>query len=52
VSTINKHLRKLLEFELVEHGRKKEPKRREWYEITERGKNILKIIEDMGLTEK
>jgi len=50
--TLNTRLRKLLKFNLVEHCIAKQPKRREWYEITERGKNILKIMEDMGLTEK
>ena len=50
--TFNTRLRKLLKFGLVEHCIAKQPKRREWYEITERGKNILKIMEDMGLTEK
>jgi len=52
VSTINKRLRKLLKFNMVEHYRTREPKKTEWYEITERGKRVLKIMEDMGLTEK
>jgi len=50
--TFNTRLRKLLKFGLVEHCIAKQPKRREWYEITERGKNILKIMEDMELAEK
>ncbi|KYK29374.1 MAG: hypothetical protein AYK19_19835 [Theionarchaea archaeon DG-70-1] len=47
VSTMNKRLRKLLLFGMVEHCIAKEPRRREWYEITENGKNVLKIMEDM-----
>ncbi|MBU7029163.1 MAG: winged helix-turn-helix transcriptional regulator [Theionarchaea archaeon] len=50
--TLNTRLRKLLKFGLIEHCIAKQPKRREWYEITERGKNVLKIMEDMGLTKK
>ena len=50
--TFNTRLRKLLKFGLIEHCIAKQPKRREWYEITERGKNVLKIMEDMGLTKK
>ena len=45
VSTIYKRLRKLLEFDLIEHYITREPKRRERYEITERGKRVLKIME-------
>jgi len=47
VPTLNKRLRKLLKFNLIEHCITKEPRRREWYEITEKGKNVLKIMEDM-----
>ncbi|MBU7029556.1 MAG: winged helix-turn-helix transcriptional regulator [Theionarchaea archaeon] len=50
--TLNTRLRKLLKFGLIEHCIAKQPKRKEWYEITERGKNVLKIMEDMGLTKK
>ncbi|KYK32164.1 MAG: hypothetical protein AYK19_15785 [Theionarchaea archaeon DG-70-1] len=51
--TFNTRLRKLLKFGLIEHCIAKHPKRREWYEITERGKNVLKIMESMKrLTEK
>ena len=48
----NTRLQKLLKFNMVEHYRTREPKKTEWYEITERGKRVLKIMEDMGLTEK
>jgi len=47
VPTLNKRLRKLLKFGLVEHCIAKEPRRREWYEITEKGKRVLEIMEDM-----
>jgi len=47
VPTLNKRLRMLLKFNLVEHCITKEPRRREWYEITEKGKRVLKIMEDM-----
>ena len=50
--TFNTRLRKLLKFNPVEHCIAKQPKRREWYEIAERGKNVLEIMEDMELTKK
>ncbi len=45
--TLNTRLRKLLKFGLIEHCIAKQPKRREWYEITEEGKNVLEIMESM-----
>lgn len=47
VPTLSTRLAKLLKFDLIEHCIAKEPKRREWYEITGRGKKVLKIMEDM-----
>ena len=40
VPTLNKRLRKLLKFNLIEHCITKELKRKEWYEITEKGKRV------------
>ena len=45
--TLNERLRKLLDFNLINHYMDKKAVRKEWYEITEKGKNILKIMEDM-----
>jgi len=45
--TFNTRLRKLLKFGLIEHCITKQPRRGEWYKITERGKNVLEIMENM-----
>jgi DNA-binding HxlR family transcriptional regulator len=42
---LNRRLRELLSFSLIEHHFEREEGRREWYEITERGKELLKCIE-------
>ena len=47
IPTIYTRLSKLLEFSLIEHHLEKEPTRQEWYEITEKGRKILKYLEDL-----
>lgn len=47
IPTLGKHLAKLLKFNLVEHNITRDTKRREWYEITEKGRKILEHLEDM-----
>ncbi len=46
-STLNERLRQLLHFKLINHYFVKEGviKRKEWYELTEKGKKVLKIAE-------
>ena len=46
-ATLYVRLTELLEFGLIEHHLEKEPTRREWYEITEKGRKILKYLEDL-----
>ena len=40
--TLNHRLRDLLIFELVSHHLERNPKKRQWYEVTENGKKALK----------
>ena len=47
VPTLNNRLSRLLDFYLVEHHFQKKPKRREWYEITEKGIRISEYLEDL-----
>ena len=47
VPTLSKHLVKLLKFNLVDHCMTRDTKRREWYEITEKGRKILEHLEEM-----
>ena len=44
---LNERLRKLLDFNLINHHVDKKAVRKEWYEITEKGRSILKTMEDM-----
>lgn len=46
--TLNTRLRELLRFKLIEHHFEKKEKRREWYNITERGKKVLEIMRKLG----
>ena len=52
-ATLYIRLTELLEFSLIEHHLEKEPTRREWYEITEKGKKVLEYLDrfppEMGL---
>ncbi len=46
-STLNERLRQLLHFKLINHYFVKEGviKRKEWYELTDKGRKVLKIAE-------
>ncbi len=46
-STLNERLRQLLHFKFINHYFVKEGviKRKEWYELTEKGRKVLKIAE-------
>jgi DNA-binding HxlR family transcriptional regulator len=48
-ATLNDRLRQLLRFNLINHYFVKEGmiKRKEWYEITEKGREVLQILEDI-----
>jgi len=46
-ATLNDRLRQLLEFNLIQHNFTKKDLRKEWYELTEKGKKILQIVEDI-----
>jgi len=45
--TLNIRLNQLLKLNLIEHHFFKGKKREEWYELTERGKKIVLILEKM-----
>ena len=45
--TLNKRLNQLLRFGLIQHHLDKKDVRRDWYSLTEKGKKILKYVEDM-----
>ncbi len=45
--TLNDRLRRLLHFKLIEHHLERENTRREWYSITEKGKQILNHLESI-----
>ncbi|KYK35365.1 MAG: hypothetical protein AYK19_01905 [Theionarchaea archaeon DG-70-1] len=48
VSTLNARLLELMNFGLVKHFAIRNAKqRKEWYEITEKGKIVLKILEQL-----
>jgi len=44
---VNKRLRQLLKFGLVEHHLTKVEKKREWYTITDKGKKVLYYLREM-----
>ena len=44
VSTLNKRLRELLMFDLINHCLTREGGRKEWYEITEKGREVAKHL--------
>jgi len=53
VSTLNARLLELMDFGLVNHYVDKKAVRKEWYEITEKGKTVLEILEQLAqLIEK
>ncbi len=41
--TLNTRLNALLEYHLIEHRQVRNPKR-EWYELTEKGEKVLKLL--------
>ncbi len=41
VPTLNTRLKQLLEFNLITHHLEKKELRKEWYEITEKGRKVL-----------
>ncbi len=45
--TLNERLRGLLSFGLVEHHFERTETRKEWYELTERGKKILRCVHEL-----
>ena len=45
--TLNQRLRQLLGYKLIEHHMDRKVKRIEWYTITEKGKKILKHMNEM-----
>lgn len=46
-NTLNTRLRQLLSHGLIKHNITKTGKRKEWYELTEKGKNVLLYIRKM-----
>ena len=47
IPTLNNRLSRLLDFYLVDHYFQKKPQRKEWYEITEKGIEMSKYLEDL-----
>lgn len=47
ICTLNKRVKQLLDFNLISHHLEKKDVRKEWYEITEKGKKTLEILEEM-----
>jgi len=45
VGTLNLRLIELIRFKLVSHHLERKPNRIEWYEITEKGRQVLKQLE-------
>ena len=45
--TLNLRLRSFLDFHLIEHHITREVKRAEWYTITEKGKKVLNLLNNL-----
>ncbi len=45
VYSMNRRLRELIKAELIKHYLKRNKKRKEWYELTEKGEKLLRCIE-------
>ncbi|MGD2247392.1 MAG: winged helix-turn-helix transcriptional regulator [Candidatus Methanofastidiosia archaeon] len=45
--TLNCRLQELLDSNLIEHHFERKEKRKEWYEITEKGRKVLQIIQKL-----
>ena len=50
--TLNQRLRELLIFGLISHHLERVETRREWYEITEKGKHVLKHVRALIMIAK
>ncbi len=46
-NTLNTRLRQLLIFDLVCHHMERVETRKEWYELTEKGKKVLLLLQDL-----
>ena len=44
VSTVNKRIKQLITLGIIKHHLGREPKRKEWYTLTERGKRVLEAV--------
>jgi len=47
IHSLNLRLGTLLHFNLVEHHLERDQKRKEWYTITEKGRKVLMLMEEM-----
>ncbi|MBU7017849.1 MAG: winged helix-turn-helix transcriptional regulator [Theionarchaea archaeon] len=47
VNTLNNRLKKLLRLGILEHHLEREEKRREWYTLTDKGKKLVKLLEEI-----
>jgi len=45
--TLYNRVKQLLEFDLIIHHLNKKDVRKEWYELTEKGRKILQVLEDI-----
>ncbi|MBU7045165.1 MAG: winged helix-turn-helix transcriptional regulator [Theionarchaea archaeon] len=45
--TLNTRMKELLDFDLVQHHLVREDVRREWYEVTEKGKKVLHYLREI-----
>jgi DNA-binding HxlR family transcriptional regulator len=46
--TLNTRLKELMEYDLIQHHMVREETRREWYEATERGQKVLKLLDELA----
>ena len=49
-STLNTRIGKLITLRIIEHHITREPRRKEWYTLTERGKRIVEAIIELEKT--
>ena len=45
--TLNARIKDLMQLGLIQHQFVKEDVRKEWYELTEKGKNVLQCLDDL-----
>lgn len=48
IHTLNSKLRNLLSYELIEHHLERLDIRREWYELTDRGRKVLQFLKELA----